>query len=88
MHDLISRALTWLRLLFAPGTGKRRRCLRCSPHLRLAPARRLPEPQPSHLPRHRSPYGLPTRLDGTASTLVRPYLVAHEHLVGEQTVAA
>ncbi len=26
MHDLIPRALEWLRLLFAPGTGKRRRC--------------------------------------------------------------
>jgi hypothetical protein len=25
MHDLIPRTLEWLRLLFAPGTGKRRR---------------------------------------------------------------
>lgn len=30
------------------------------------------------LPRHRSPYGLPTTLDGTASALVRPYLAALE----------
>ncbi|EFL33088.1 predicted protein [Streptomyces viridochromogenes DSM 40736] len=88
MHDLIPRALEWLRLLFAPGTGKRRRCLRCSPHLRLTPVRPVSQPEPSHLPRHRSPYGLPTHLDGTASALVRPYLAAHEALVGDQKAAA
>ncbi|MPY64398.1 hypothetical protein FNH08_46790, partial [Streptomyces spongiae] len=30
------------------------------------------------LPLARSPYGLPTPLDGAASALVRPYLAAHE----------
>ncbi|MET9865023.1 hypothetical protein ABZZ16_02250 [Streptomyces sp. NPDC006386] len=43
---------------------------------------------------HRSPYGIPTPLDGTASALVRPYLATHEpdtldrHLDGEQKAAA
>ncbi|MFI7013474.1 hypothetical protein [Streptomyces sp. NPDC050164] len=34
-------------------------------------------PRPQTSPRPRSPYGLPTPLDGTASRLVRPYLLAH-----------
>ncbi|MFI5681626.1 hypothetical protein [Streptomyces cellulosae] len=74
MHDLIRRTLEWLRLLFAPGTGKRRRPRRHPyPSLYLAPVRpAIP------LPRHRSPYGLPAPLDGTDSALVRPYLAALE----------
>ncbi|MFJ9585363.1 hypothetical protein [Streptomyces acidicola] len=76
MHDLIRRTLEWLRLFLAPGTGKRRR-----PHrhpLPLLTPVRPSTPQPSPLPHHRSPYGLPTPLDGTASALVRPYLTARE----------
>ncbi|GAA4316691.1 hypothetical protein GCM10023086_39300 [Streptomyces venetus] len=94
MHDLIPRALQWLRLLFGPGTGKRRRCHHCSPRLHLTPVRRPSASQLPHLPRHRSPYGLPTPLDGTASALVRPYLAAHNHvaldrhLVDDQKAAA
>ena len=77
MHDLIRRALEWLRLLFAPGTGKRRRPRRDRyPRLGFIPVRPYAPPPP--LPRHRSPYGLPTPLDGAASALVRPYLAAHE----------
>ncbi|WSQ11895.1 hypothetical protein OG604_31380 [Streptomyces sp. NBC_01231] len=72
MHDLIRRNLEWLRLLFAPGTGKRRRPRR-HPSPYLTPVR-----PSAPLPRHRSPYGLPTPLDGTASALVRPYLAALE----------
>jgi hypothetical protein len=75
MTDLIPRALQWLRLLLAPGTGKRRR----------PRSRRYPFPcvyvtvlRPTSLPRPRSPYGLHAPLDGTDSVLVRPYLVAHE----------
>ncbi|MPY61464.1 hypothetical protein FNH08_31285, partial [Streptomyces spongiae] len=30
------------------------------------------------LPAHRSPYGLGTMLDGTATVAVRPYVTAHE----------
>ncbi len=79
MHDLIRRTLEWLRLLFAPGTGKRRRPHRHPyPRLHLTVVRRPSAPLPPHLPRHRSPYGLPGPLDGTDSALVRPYLAAHE----------
>lgn len=76
MHDLIRRTLEWLRILFSPGTGKRRRT-RHRPHLCLhfTAVRR---PSAPTLPHHRSPYGLATPLDGTDSALVRPYLAAHE----------
>ncbi|MCT9140976.1 hypothetical protein N4G67_18370 [Streptomyces violarus] len=87
MHDLIPRALEWLRLLFAPGTGKRRRCRprrHFFPHVHLTFVSCPSAPQPAHLPRPRSPYGLPTPLDGSASALVRPYLAAHEQEVALQ----
>ena len=80
MTDLIPRALQWLRLLFSPGTGKRR-LTRHRPYLCLhVTAVRHPAPAPasSGLPRHRSPYGLHAPIDGSASALVRPYLAAHE----------
>ncbi|MFG2026949.1 hypothetical protein [Streptomyces sp. NPDC048825] len=79
MHDLIRRTLEWLRLLFAPDTGKRRRPHR-HPHfcVHLTVVRRPSSPQPPNLPHHRSPYGLVTLLDGADSALVRPYLAAHE----------
>jgi hypothetical protein len=76
MTDLIPRALQWLRLLLAPGTGQRRksRSLRDPfPRLHLTPVR----PTVS-LPRPRSPYGLHAPLDGADTVLVRPYLAAHE----------
>ncbi|WP_329339330.1 hypothetical protein OG252_27070 [Streptomyces sp. NBC_01352] len=75
MHDRIRRTLEWLRLFFAPGTGKRRRPRRHScPHLHLTAVHHPAAP----LPPHRSSYGLATPLDGTDSALVRPYLTAHE----------
>ncbi|MER6416279.1 hypothetical protein [Streptomyces humidus] len=77
MHDLIPRALQWLRPLFSPGTGKRRRA-HGHPVPHLAPVRRPSAPQPPRLPCHRSPYGLLTPLDGGACALIRPYLAAHE----------
>lgn len=79
MHDLIRRTLTWLRLFLSPGTGKRR-LPRHRPYLclHLTAVRHPSAPLSSpHLPRHRSPYGLLTPLDGTDSALVRPYLAAH-----------
>jgi hypothetical protein len=89
VHDLIPRTLQWLRLLLPPGTGKRRR--HPFPHVTLVDGPTAPPP----LPRHRSPYGLPTLLDGNASALVRPYLAADfgtddldRHLIGAQEVAA
>lgn len=75
MPDLIRRAAHRLRLLLTPGTGKHRR--RHRPHLTAAPLSPPPPPL-AHLPRPRSSYGLPTPLDGTASPLVRPYLLAQE----------
>jgi hypothetical protein len=79
MHDLIRRTLEWLRLLLGPGTGKRRRPHH-RPHLcvHLTVVRRPSVPPSPRLPAHRSPYGLPTPLDGTDSALVRPYLAVHE----------
>ncbi|MFH9988806.1 hypothetical protein [Streptomyces luteogriseus] len=94
MHDLIPRALQWLRLLLAPGTGKRRRCRprrHLFPHVHLTVVSCPSASQSPQLPRHRSPYGLHTPLDGAASSLVRPYLAAHEldqHLIGVRKVAA
>ncbi|MFJ4619798.1 hypothetical protein [Streptomyces sp. NPDC088812] len=94
MHDLIRRALEGLRLLFAPGTGERRRARGRSaprPHL---PAVAASAPQTPSLPRHRSPYGLVTRLDGADSALMRPFLAADlgigldRHVIGVREVAA
>ncbi|MCD7438856.1 hypothetical protein [Streptomyces lincolnensis] len=76
MYDLIPRALQRLRLLFAPSTGKRRRRTPF-PYVHAVTLGHGPLTSPP-LPRHRSPYGLPAPLDGTASALVRPYLAAHE----------
>ncbi|WAU85908.1 hypothetical protein O1Q96_43125 [Streptomyces sp. Qhu-G9] len=79
MYDLIRRTLEWMRLLFCPGTGKRRRT-RHRTHLCLhfTAARHTAASLPPGLLRHRSPYGLVTPLDGTDSALVRPYLAAHD----------
>ncbi|WP_371661463.1 hypothetical protein [Streptomyces sp. NBC_00280] len=76
MYDLIRRTLHWVRLFFAPGTGKRRR-IQHHPHIcvHITAVRRSPSTSPPlYLPRHRSPYGLVSFLDGTDSALVRPYL--------------
>ncbi|MFJ9566816.1 hypothetical protein ACIRQQ_43120 [Streptomyces fuscichromogenes] len=79
MHDLIPRALCQLRLLLAPGTGKRRR----RPHRPPFPHIHLTA-EPPHLPSHRSPYGLATPLDGAEAALVRPYLTTHERAAALQ----
>ncbi|MEV0962991.1 hypothetical protein AB0J25_10400 [Streptomyces sp. NPDC049910] len=76
MPDLIRRTALRLRLLLTPGTGKRRRT-RHQPRP-TAVSLTTPTPPTARLPRHRSPYGLATPLDGTASRLVRPYLLAHK----------
>ncbi|MDQ0775746.1 hypothetical protein QF026_004212 [Streptomyces aurantiacus] len=80
MHDPIRRTLQRLRLLFCPGTGKRRRtrhraylCV----HFTAVRHPSAPQPPPPSLPRPRSPYGLVTPLNGADSALVRPYLDRH-----------
>lgn len=78
MHDLIPRAVHWLRLLLAPGPGKRRKS---RPHRHPFPCVQITlvrHHPATALPRPRSPYGMHAPLDGGASALVRPYLVAHE----------
>lgn len=75
MLDLIRRIALWLRLLFTPGTGRRRAGARLV--VVAAPAD-WAETAPAPLPAHRSPYGLDERFDGAATVAVRPYLAAHE----------
>lgn len=72
MRNFIRRAAHWLSLLLAPGTGIHRAGTRPTrPSLPAQPVAVRPS-----LPTHRSPYGLHLPLDGTASRLVRPYLMA------------
>ncbi|MCP9944024.1 hypothetical protein LUX12_03245 [Streptomyces somaliensis] len=70
----------WVRLvldLFAPGTGRRRAGARppAPPGTARAPR---PGPDAGRLPVPRSPYGLTGPIEGEATVLVRPYLLAHE----------
>ncbi|WP_328769684.1 hypothetical protein [Streptomyces sp. NBC_00286] len=72
MTDLIRRLAARLGLLPTPrGTHRVR-----PPHL--APSTAPPQPLEMRLPAHRSPYGLDTPLDATATRPVRPYVIAHE----------
>ncbi|MBX9397888.1 hypothetical protein K4749_30945 [Streptomyces sp. TRM72054] len=79
MHDLIRRLTEWLRVLFAPGTGRRRAGVQSAAPRPVAP-RFTADPHPAcpSLPLHRSPYGFHLPLDGAECRLVRPYLTAHE----------
>lgn len=72
MTDLIRHIATWFRTLTGYQPPERYRYDDTRPPLR--------RPRPS-LPRHRSPYGIETPLDGTASALVRPYLTTHMEVV-------
>ncbi|GHB36825.1 hypothetical protein GCM10010377_29720 [Streptomyces viridiviolaceus] len=70
MTELIGRIVTWVSLLFDP-RGPRLR------HPASPPApQRLAAPDVLPLPSHRSPYGLPSVLDGAETVSVRPYVVA------------
>ena len=74
MPDLIRHLITWAALLLKP---------RSSQHHPTRPPLTAPltPPRPTAaapLPPHRSPYGLDTPLDATATRPVRPYLAAHE----------
>lgn len=73
MLNSIRRTVHRLSLLLTPGTGTHRAGTRPTRH-GLPPAH--PTPVRPALPTHRSPYGLHPPLDGTASRLVRPYLMA------------
>ncbi|WP_200307360.1 hypothetical protein [Streptomyces adelaidensis] len=79
MLDLIRRIPLCLRLLFTPGTGRRRADARLTLVPALSPAPASAEwAEPSPLPAHRSPYGLAEHFDGATAVAVRPYLAAHE----------
>ncbi|MGW0842637.1 hypothetical protein ACWD26_21230 [Streptomyces sp. NPDC002787] len=76
--SIIHVYLRWVLGMVAPGTGRRR----AASHRAVLPTPRpeAPGPAASRLPAPRSPYSLDTDtpLDGAASPLVRPYLVAVE----------
>jgi hypothetical protein len=71
MTDLIRRLTTWVSLLLIP------RDAHGAPPTHPAPTT-PPQPHVTRLPAHRSPYGLNTPLDATATRAVRPYVTAHE----------
>jgi hypothetical protein len=72
MTDLFRHLVARLSLLLTPrGTQPVH-----PPHP--APTTALPQPLEMRLPTHRIPYGLDTPLDATATSPVRPYVVAHE----------
>ncbi|MCZ4506898.1 hypothetical protein O3Q52_01475 [Streptomyces sp. ActVer] len=73
MTDLIHRLATWVGLLLIPRGAHRGRPAHPAPATSPPPRAVVPP-----LPAHRSPYGLDTPLDATATQPVRPYLTAHE----------
>ncbi|MCH0540750.1 hypothetical protein I3F58_14465 [Streptomyces sp. MUM 203J] len=87
MTDPICRIAEWLRLVFAPGSGRRRAGARPTT---AAPTAQPQSPRTSYgrvaqfgpgwgwTARPRPPYGLRGTFDGDTLVLVRPYLVAHE----------
>ncbi|KFG02152.1 hypothetical protein IQ62_04205 [Streptomyces scabiei] len=87
MHDLIHRIASRMRLLFTPGTGRRRAGVRL--HVAPTPTSWAETPK-TPLPTHRSPYGLDEVFDGAQTIAVRPYLAAHEQRLRrrELTMAA
>jgi hypothetical protein len=82
--SIIHALLRWALDMCVPGTGKRRAV---SPTTAPVTAHAPEAPRTAAAPWHpapRSPYGLDGPLDGTASALVRPYLVAVERERGRQ----
>ncbi|MGC9439012.1 hypothetical protein [Streptomyces sp. WG5] len=73
MTDPIGRLVTWVSLLLSPrGTHRR-----TSPRPGACPAPHRPAAADVvPLPSHRSPYGLPSVLDGAETAAVRPYVPA------------
>ncbi|WP_109035398.1 hypothetical protein [Streptomyces rubrogriseus] len=83
MTEPIGRLVTWVSLLLnRRGTHCRNRPRPPAHHAPPHPAvtRSLP------LPSHRSPYGLPTPLDGTETVAVRPYLLVGARFAPEVAV--
>ncbi len=85
MTDLICRITAWLRLVFAPGSGRRRAGVRPTAAAPVARLQRDLRGQPARFgpgwgwtARPLPPYGLRETFDGDTVALVPPYLVAHE----------
>ncbi|MFI8088400.1 hypothetical protein ACIF9R_08770 [Streptomyces sp. NPDC086080] len=74
MTDLIGRLLAWVDLLLNPGGAHRRASSRAV--FSSVPASPRPAATRPILPSHRSPYGLPSVLDGAETVAVRPYVTA------------
>ncbi|MER6623134.1 MULTISPECIES: hypothetical protein [unclassified Streptomyces] len=74
MTDPVGRLITWVSVLLRP-RGMHRRT---GPHAVFAPVPSPPPPAATRrsLPSHRSPYGLPSVLDGAGTVAVRPYVTA------------
>ncbi|SFM99395.1 hypothetical protein SAMN04487980_100918 [Streptomyces sp. cf124] len=83
--SIVHALLRWMLDLFAPGTGRRR----AGSHRTACPTPPPEASRPAALepPAPRSPYHLDphTPLDGAASPLVRPYLVAVEREQARQS---
>ncbi|MEU2230229.1 hypothetical protein [Streptomyces vietnamensis] len=81
MTDLIRALFLWVRLVFGTRRGGRHRARTPQWATHQPPFRPAPAPAPAPLsasPTPRSPYALDVPLDGCASALVRPYLLADE----------
>jgi hypothetical protein len=74
MTDLIGRLVAWVNLLFCPRGAHRRTGPRPEPSF--TPFSPRPAAAGVPLPSHRSPYGLPSVLDGAGTVAVRPYVTA------------
>ncbi|MEU3896271.1 hypothetical protein [Streptomyces sp. NPDC045251] len=73
MTDPIGRLITWVSLFLRPRGVHRRNAP--PPAFLSAPHPPAAATAAIHLPTHRSPYGLPTTLDGTETVAVRPYVL-------------
>jgi hypothetical protein len=83
MTYLIRRLIVWVGLLATPRGWHRRSPSPPLPSC-VAPTSAASAP----LPAHRSPYGVDTLIDGSATAAVRPYLVAHEQRQGWRELAS
>lgn len=83
--SIVHAFLRWVLDVCVPGTGRRRAVSRtAAPVTARGPEAPGTATAPWH-PAPRSPYGLDGPLDGTASHLVRPYVVAVERERGRQS---
>jgi hypothetical protein len=74
--SIIHAAARWILGVIAPGTGTRRAGTR--PTAPTSVRARETLCAAAVPPAHRSPYGVPVPLDGRASALARPYVLAAE----------